>query len=586
MNVYRTEHPNPQFERENYRCLNGVWGFSYGKVCGRENCALDGTIEVPFCPESALSGIGDTTLHTDCVYSREIEVLPQDVEGRLWLKFGAADYRADVYVNGISVGGHTGGYTAFGVEITPYVKTGKNRITVAVHDDVRENVPSGKQTAKPESFGCFYTRVTGIWQTVWLERTPIAYIKNVKFYPDPQNAKVKVELSVEGEGDAHVRVTYRGREVGRAAGAVCGKRAWEIALSETHLWEEGCGRLYDVTVAFGDDTVKSYFGLRSVECKDKKFFLNGKSVFQRLVLDQGYYPRGIYTAASVEEMRADIVRATSLGFNGARLHQKVFDERFLYECDKAGYMVWGEYASWGMEYGDVEGIGAFISEWSETVEQYFNHPSIVTWCPLNETWESLRDGKTPRDARAVECAYAVTKILDPTRPCVDTSGGYHGRFTDIADFHSYDGYDALKAHIDKAAFSRPDFAKMYAEGEDTGYRGEPLHLSEFGGTTFAGAAAGRCACVCETEAWGYNVAGSEAAFVTNYVKTVRMLLASKMLSGFCYTQLYDIEQEQNGFYTYDRKCKLSDEAAEKIASCNREIAAIESDDVFAAVARR
>ncbi len=584
--MYRNEHPNPQFERDGYECLNGVWGFSYGKVVGRENCALDKTIQVPFCPESELSGIGNTELNADCVYTREIEVKKADLAGKLWLKFGAVDYEACVYVNGAFAGKHAGGYTAFDIDITPHVKAGKNRVTVAVHDDVRENVPSGKQTAKAVSFGCFYTRVTGIWQTVWLERTPLDYIKSVKFYPDAENGKVKTVILTEGEGEIETCVTYRGRETGRAAGATNGGGCvLEIPLSETHLWEAGCGRLYDVSVKFGADEVKSYFGLRSVECKDKKFLLNGKSVFQRLVLDQGYYPSGVYTAQSSLEMREDISRAMDLGFNGARLHQKVFEQRFLYECDKAGYLVWGEYASWGVEYENTRGMGAFLGEWTETVEQYFNHPSIITWCPLNETWENIHNGKTVRDARVPECAYAVTKILDPTRPCVDTSGGYHGRFTDIADFHSYEDYRTLKVRIDKAAYAKPDFAKMYLDGEQTGYGGEPLHLSEFGGVTFTGASVPECACVCETEAWGYNAVADEAAFVANYVKTVKMLLACKVLSGFCYTQLYDVEQEQNGFYTYDRKLKLSAEAVKKIAECNRETAATEADEQSVALAR-
>ena len=435
--MYRTEHPNPQFERKSYKCLNGKWEFEIGAGEGKQNAEFKSKIEVPFCPEARLSGIGKTELFTDCIYARDIEISPDDLKGRVFLHFGAVDHSAQVYVNGESAGRHMGGYTAFCVEITPFVMAGKNKITVCVHDDVRENYPSGKQVKSELPHGCFYTRVTGIWQTVWLERTPREYIKSVKFYPDAEKCRVKAELITEGEGNTEISVFYKGRLVEYAKGDGYYRQNFDIELSEKHLWELGKGRLYNVTITFGQDEVKSYFGLRDVRYEGKKFLLNGRSVFQRLVLDQGYYCEGHYTAPDVEAMKKDIELGLSLGFNGARLHQKVFEQRFLYECDRAGYMVWGEYPSWGVEYENLDGLGQFVNEWRETVEQYFNHPSVITWCPLNETWESLEDKGKVRDVRFPEAVYAITKLLDPTRPCVDVSGGYHGRFTDLFDFHCY-----------------------------------------------------------------------------------------------------------------------------------------------------
>ena len=260
--VYRTEHPNPQFQRESYECLNGTWEFSYGKISRKENCALDGRIEVPFCPESELSGVHNTDYINDCVYSREIEVKKADLNGRLVLHFGAVDYKAEVFINGVKVGEHSGGYTAFEIDITPYVKVGKNRITVGVHDDITENVPSGKQTNKRSGFGCFYTRVTGIWQTVWLERTPKEYIKSVKFYPDITNGSVRVELITEGKAHTEIVVYYDGREVGAASGDGYYRQCFDVELSEKHLWVIGHGEIYDVIIKFGNDEIKSYFGDR------------------------------------------------------------------------------------------------------------------------------------------------------------------------------------------------------------------------------------------------------------------------------------------------------------------------------------
>ena len=440
--MYRAEHPNPQFERDNYECLNGPWDFCYGKVGGKENCALDLKIEVPFCPESEMSGIHNTDFITDCVYSREIDVKQSDLDGRLVLHFGAVDYKAEVYVNGVKAGEHEGGYTAFEIEITAFVKVGKNRITVAVHDDINENVPSGKQSRKSQSFGCFYTRATGIWQTVWLERTPKAYIKQVKFYPNIADVTVKVELITEGNAPTEINVYCGGKQVGKATGDGYYRHEYVIQLTEKHLWSIGCGEIYDVFIKFGEDEVKSYFGLRSVEYKNGQFLLNGKSVFQRLVLDQGYYPTSVYTATSVEDIRFDILSAWKLGFNGLRLHQKVFDQRYLYECDRLGVMVWGEYASWGVRYEDLNALGTFIAEWTETVEQHFNHPSIVTWCPLNEAWNNLGNvyyHQKKNDA-AVD-AYKKARTLRPN----DTTVIYQ---TALACFDAGRIADAERAFLD------------------------------------------------------------------------------------------------------------------------------------------
>ena len=565
--MYREEYPNPQFERETYECLNGEWEFEIGTGEGKTNAALAAKIEVPFCPESRLSGIGKTELFTDCIYARDIEVRSEDLAGRLFLHFGAVDHLAKVYVNGRKAGCHAGGYTAFSVEITPFVKVGKNRIAVCVHDDVRENLPSGKQVKEALPHGCFYTRVTGIWQTVWLERTPEEYIKSVKFYPDIENCRVKAELITEGEGHTEISVLYQGRRVGHAEGDGYYRQNFDIELSEKHLWELGQGRLYDVIVRFGRDQVKSYFGLREVRYEGRKFLLNGRSVFQRLVLDQGYYPDGHYTAPSIETMRKDIQLGLSLGFNGARLHQKVFEQRFLYECDRAGYMVWGEYASWGVEYENLDALGQFINEWRETVDQHFNHPSVITWCPLNETWENLEDKGRVRDMHFPETVYAVTKLLDPTRPCVDVSGGYHGRFTDLFDFHCYHTPEEISGYI-KAIESRDELIMdtLYAKSEpDALYDGTlPLNASEYGGVAYVAEGG-----------WGYRTKNSEEEFVKDYVEMTRQFLDCGKISGFCYTQLYDVQQEQNGLFTYDRRPKLSEQAMQMIASCNRSAAEVE-----------
>ncbi|MDE6504260.1 MAG: beta-galactosidase [Clostridia bacterium] len=568
--MYRNEHPNPQFKRDYYTCLNGLWEFGKGKCTNAEKPDLKGKIEVPFCPESVLSGIGDTGYIIDCVYSKIIKLTKEDLSERLVLHFGAVDYIAEVYVNGKFALRHVGGYTAFEVDIAPFAAVGENRITVAVHDDIKENIPSGKQSKEPLSHGCFYTRTTGIWQTVWLEKTPKNYIKSVKFYPDPEKKTVKAEVFADGCAKTCIKVFFDGKPVGFAEGDTEYRRVFEIPLAEAHLWEAGKGNLYDVEITFGEDKVYSYFGLRTVSYDGRKFKINGKSVFQRLVLDQGYYEDGIYTAKEAEQFKKDIGLSMSLGFNGARLHQKVFEQRFLYESDKAGYLVWGEFPSWGIKYDNITSLGTFVSQWSEVIEQYFNHPSIIIWCPLNEVWEDLENDKLIRDIRFVEAVYSATKTLDPTRPCVDTSGGYHGRRTDIFDFHNYHLSEKTFRFVEDIKNSDSltmdkTFAPAAAQ-ESVPYDGKlPIIASEYGGMTYAS----------KGNDWGYHSFDSEEDFLAEYLGMTKSYLSCEKISGFCYTQLYDVEQEQNGLFFYDRKRKFSDKVLKEITACNKLAAAIE-----------
>ncbi len=579
------EHPNPQFERDCFESLNGTWEFEIGKGERRTDCPLSGHIEVPFCPQSALSGVGVTDFIDGCVYSRIINVTEEDLTRRLVLHFGAVDYKAQVYVNGQYITSHVGGYTAFEADITTAVHAGENRITVVVQDDMREDFPSGKQSRKRQSFGCFYMRTTGIWQSVWLERTPTVFLNSVRYYPDIRECTVKVELEGEGSAPVHIAVFYEGRLVGEAQEEMAFRLTFTIPLREKHLWTLGEGNLYDVEITFGEDRVKSYFGLREVKYQGRQFRLNDKSVFQRLVLEQGYYPDGIYTAPSVEVMRRDIENALALGFNGARLHQKVFEQRYLYECDKAGFLVWGEFPSWGVEYGKLNFLGRFISEWAEVVEQYFNHPSIITWCPLNEVWTNLWDKRKIRNVRFVESVYAVTKLLDGSRPCIDASGGYHGRFTDVFDFHHYGSCQETDQYMERLEREgRLDVDTLYppdSAQENIVYDGEkPLNVSEYGGFSYIGDGdrtldfsdrADRSDPITAEDGWGYSTCQDEEKLVREYVGLTRRYMDCDKISGFCYTQ------EKNGFYTYFRTPKLSKKAMSVIAECNRSRAAIEEE---------
>ncbi|MBQ7595684.1 MAG: beta-galactosidase, partial [Clostridia bacterium] len=451
----RPEFPDPQFQRKDWINLNGEWDFKYdNELSGEEkgfyksDIAFDMKILVPFCPESKLSGIGNTDFTAGVWYRKNVEI-PERFSGkRILLHFGACDYKTKVWIDGEFAGEHKGGYLSFYFDITKYINKKSAVITVFAEDNTRDPMQArGKQCERYYSCGCDYTRTTGIWQTVWLEATEKEYIKNFRFYPNAENGSLDIQATVAGAGKFEAVAYYNDKIMGAASAQSRGGCVnLHLDLKEKHLWQVGNGKLYDIELRFNDDMVSSYFGLRSVKLEDMKFMLNNKTVFQRLVLDQGFYPDGIYTAPSEEDLIKDIQISIDAGFNGARLHQKVFEPRFLYHCDRMGYIVWGEYGNWGLDHTKPEAVYSILPEWLSELERDFNHPSIIGWCPFNETWD--RDGCKQYDD-VISLVYDVTKALDPTRPCIDTSGNFHVK-TDIFDVHDYEqDYRIFKSNYDK-----------------------------------------------------------------------------------------------------------------------------------------
>lgn len=548
--MYREEYPRPQFCRAKWENLNGEWDFYIDtgrsgrerKLYLPENYVFDKKINVPFCPESKLSGIENVDF-MDAVWYRREAVIEKRAGERVKLNIGAADYETFVYVNGKLAGTHKGGYVSFGIDITDFAVDGENEIVVCCEDLARNNTqPCGKQSREYYSHGCDYTRTTGIWQTVWLEYLPEEHIKTFRFYPDPDSCAVDAEIELSRPGKVAAAVTYGGREVGSASvdSTSCCARL-HIALSEKHLWEIGRGELYDVVLTFCGDRVGSYFGLRNVTVDGYKFRINGKSVFQRLVLDQGFYPDGVYTAPSDAELEGDILRSLACGFNGARLHQKVFEERFLYHADRLGYIVWGEYPNWGLDHTVPQGIFGVLPEWLEEIDRDFNHPSIIGWCPFNETWD--RDGRRQIDD-ILRDVYLATKAADRTRPCIDTSGNYHV-VTDIYDVHNYDQDPAVFASFYADLAEKNEFKEHVDRQRYDGKK--PVFISEYGGIRKP--EDGR-------EGWGYgNAPKTDDEFFSRLKGLTDAMLGNERICAYCYTQLTDIEQEQNGVYYYDRTPK-------------------------------
>ena len=583
--VPRPEYPRPQMVREAWMNLNGRWQFEIDQGCSGEarklyqQTSLQDSITVPFCPESKLSGVEYVDFMASVWYRRTF-FLPEAWQGqRILLHFGAVDYHAHVYINGVKVGEHVGGYTGFSFDITDLLSDGENALTVWAVDDLRSGrQPIGKQCQGYYSAGCSYTRTTGIWQTVWLEAVPSLYIEDVKVTPALSAGAFDIVCKLSGSMPGYqLRVTtsFMGKDTGTAILGVDGLRAsGRLSLEEIHPWDVGEGNLYDMTLELCDeegtvvDTVYSYAGLRAVTWGNGAIQINGKNVFQRLVLDQGFYPDGIYTAPSDDELKADITRSMAMGFNGARLHQKIFEPRFLYWADRLGYLVWGEHACWGLDITSLEGLANFLPEWMEAVERDYSHPSIVGWCPFNETWDrdNGRGGKTAQDDRVLSMVYQVTKAMDPTRPVIDTSGNFHV-ITDIFDIHDYDQNPETFAVRLRRMQETGDPYITFPERQADAYCGQPYFVSEYGGIKWAPGY--------EESGWGYGDAPKTAEeFVARYRGLTEAMLFNPSVCAFCYTQLTDVEQELNGLYTYGREPKF-DPAV--IRAINAQRAAIEEE---------
>ena len=567
--VPRSEHPRPDLERENWMTLNGDWQFENDVNADGEARGLTyGTnlsekIVVPFCPESKLSGLGlgNTKKLKNVWYRRTFDV-PAGMKGkRIRIHFGGVDYRAWVYVNGQLVGMHIGENVDFKFEMTQFLKEGQNEVVVKVIDDMWSGLqPCGKQSGD-QSFSCFYTRTTGIWQSVWMEAVGSSFLESISIVADPDQARAFIETKINGaDKDLSLRVDafIDGRLVGSEVSRGPGNGRLVLNLKEKKLWNPGAPFLYDLkfTICSADkvvDEVKSYFGLRKVTIEGRKVLINGNPVFQRLILDQGFYPEGLWTAPSDLALKQDIEMAMACGYNGARLHQKVFEPRFLYWADKLGYLVWGEYPNAG--YGNQrEGFSAVVNEWTEILLRDRNHPSVIGWCPFNENFES--SGELQR------MIWNITKAIDPTRPALEASGWMHTLpHPEVQDAHDYaDNPDNLRKRWQNYFSAPPEGpyppARYLNRSASTSDHGVPFMISEVGGIGWA------------TEGgWSYGKGPkTEQEFYTRYKGTIDAMLDNPHLFGFCYTQLTDIEQEKNGLYYYDRKPKFDPQKLREITS--------------------
>jgi len=571
------DYPRPQLQRSDWLSLNGQWSFAfdeamaYGVPADVKDWPL--SIEVPFAPESRASGIGDTTFHHACWYSRDFDYQPGSGR-KVLLHFGAVDYLAHVWVNGVLVARHRGGFTPFTADITHALDpSGKQRVTVRAEDDPEDlEKPRGKQDWRLEPHAIWYYRTTGIWQTVWLESVPETYIRKVRWSPHLERWEVGFEAFIIGpiadELEVYVKLSYSDQLlVEDRYRVIHGEVHRRIALSDPGiddfrndlLWSPENPRLIhaDVKLMQGGvviDEITSYTALRSAKVHRDRFLLNGRLYPLRLVLDQGYWPETLMTAPSDEALKRDVELAKAMGFNGVRKHQKLEDPRYLYWADRLGLVVWAEMPS-AFRF-TTRAIKRHMREWIEAIERDYSHPCVIVWVPFNESWGVPDLTATQAHRDAVHAFYHLTKTMDPERPVIGNDG-WESSATDIIGIHDYDNnakrlserYGPQVKPEELFDRRRPGGRILTLDGYP--HRGQPIILTEFGGVAYV-----KPSDALHQKAWGYFRHEQIEEFERLVVSLIEAARSTAMFSGFCYTQFADTFQEANGLLFADRTPKI------------------------------
>lgn len=583
MKSYQPDYPRPQLVRSSWQNLNGAWRFAFddentGTQQGFAAGVSDAlSIEVPFSYETKASGIGDERVHERVWYSRTVCVEADTLaQKRVLLHFEGCDYKTTVWVNGARVGGHIGGYARFSFDITAALHAGENTLAVLAEDSLDAQQPRGKQRWMPQNFGCWYVQTTGIWKTVWMETVAPQYIKAAKLTPDLPGGKLHIACDIQADcfGETLVleaTASFGGTFVNRVTVPVTQAQV-EASLTVrstlvtewgVHTWSPEAPNLYDLELRLlrgseAVDTALSYFGMREVRIDGANILLNGAPLYQRLILDQGYWRDSHLTPPSEAVLIEDIDKLQQLGYNGLRKHQKTEDERFLYWCDVKGMLVWSEMAS-AYAFTDTA-VDTFLTQWSEIVRQNYSHPCIITWTPVNESWGVPHIKTQAAQQSFTQSIYYLTKALDPHRPVIVNDGWEH-TVSDIITLHDYEEqgrvflerYEGAKDAVLNNEVYHCLTKSAFADG--FGYRGQPVIISEFGGIAYNNGDSG----------WGYgNKVSCEAEFLARFDEITTAIQRLPYCCGFCYTQVTDVQQEINGLMDIDRNFKADPDKIREI----------------------
>ncbi|TWI63433.1 glycosyl hydrolase family 2 [Pseudoduganella lurida] len=566
-------HPTPQFTRPRWASLDGAWEFAFddadlGRGAGwHDGRALPLSIEVPFPYQSERSGIGTQDIHEIVWYARGFEVPEDWRDDDLLLHFGAVDYSTEVWINGRLAGRNRGGHVPFSFDVAPFLQPGSNRITLRVEDRQDPCQPRGKQSASGKPVRIYYWCTTGIWQGVWLEPVPALRIDTLRIVTAEPDGRLSVQVQLHAPSagwtveldvldESGNRVAFAQAETPMATVTL------EARIDAARPWSDRDPYLYGLRVRLVRDgavldEVASYCGLRRFEARDGRFWLNGEQTFLLMALDQGYWPDTNLAAPSPAALREDVEWLRRLGFNAARKHQKIEDPRWLYWCDRLGVLVWEEMPnarSWSLDAEE-----ALLAEWERAVERDLNHPCIVGWVPLVESFGFGALHRHPGQHAFIEKLVQRTRRIDPTRPVIDNDGWEHTDLTDVCSIHDYTqpGEKLAARYAEANATGVPPLQGWYKDKPlflpGGRYRGQPVVLSEVGGFLSvpeeAGAPRDRLFDY-------YGSVGSAEELLAKYRDLMEHLGTLTFLAGFCYTQFTDVEHEKNGLLTFDRQPKI------------------------------
>jgi beta-galactosidase/beta-glucuronidase len=576
--------PRPNMYRERWMSLNGEWEFAFDDADAgldegwfEPGRTFDRLIRVPFCYQSKRSGIGDPEPHEVVWYRKNVKVPDLAPNEHVWIHFGAVDYKADIWIDGRHITQHTGGHTGFSLKVPKSsADAGAFELVVRAEDRFALDQPRGKQIWSGQPERCWYTATTGIWQRVWMEVTGETRLERVRITPDVDRHEALVEGKLSrpaAEGELNWTMYFNDRQVSTGRQAIAGGQfRFVVAVEDqdpidtaAHLWSPQRPNLFFLELELvlngrTEDRLVTYFGMRKIETRGGKVLLNHFPLYQKLVLDQGYWPDTLMTPPDDEALLNDVLFTKKMGFNGVRKHQKIEDPKYLFYADVHGLLVWNEMPS--MYHFTVDGMKALVREWEEAVEQVYNHPSVIVHVPLNESWgvkDILHDVDQQRFAVSL---YHLTKALDPTR-LVSTNDGWETVVSDLCGIHDYEKsgerlYEKYKDRDKLLAWTA--VGKMiYADGHV--YSGEPVLLSEFGGIALQDG---------KERNWGYN---DKAADGEELLERLGKLLDAVMrldyIEGYCYTQLTDVEQETNGLLYPDRTPKVPFERIKELIDRSR-----------------
>ena len=574
MACYIKDYPRPQFVRKEWENLNGEWNFIFDDNDKGEieeyfkDFPINKKINVPFTYETKLSGIEDESVHYIVWYNKKINIRKKEIENnKIILNFEGSDYKTKIWINGNYIGENIGAYSRFSFDIERYVVEGENDITIKVEDSLSKDQPRGKQRYKKESWKCWYIQTTGIWKTVWLEWVSKKYLKAVKIIPKTDKIQLEIETNLS-EQDIKKQKYYIQTEISfngqilNSTKEMINSNYEKIEINilkegikhDIQKWSIDNPNLYDINYKLYCedkviDDVDSYFGIRDITIKEDKIYLNGEKLYLKLILDQGYWKESHLTPPNEESLIKDIESVLAFGYNGIRKHQKIEDERFLYWCDVKGVLVWSEMAN--CYKFDDNSLQNFTNEWIKVVKQNYNHPSIITWVPINESWGIPEVSICEREQNFANTLYYLTKAMDNTRLVISNDGWEH-TISDIITLHDYKQDEELlyQEYTDKDMKVLNNLKeyngkhRLFANGYK--YEGQPVIMSEYGGIA-----------INSEEGWGYGKqVKDEKELVERFTKLTKAIKNIPYISGYCYTQLTDVQQEINGLMDVERNYKI------------------------------